>query len=473
MKTITPEIIQALITDFSQGAIIDYDPESEMGCQRESFSDLGYGWIYFAMARALEVRKALVIGSGRGFSVACLGLALEGKADSEVVLVDPGYTEWVVDGKVTDHSYGLWQQGNEALGHFREKLGLNNIRQLTLRSDEAFEEFIKSGRYFGLILIDGDHSHIQTLADLENALEVLAPTGIIFAHDSYCPDWPGVSSAIEALVLEHPGLDRFTIPNYPGITMIQKRSSILSFQIATVEENGIINGWREKEHLPVRPLSITGAFPGEEDPLPEVQYEDPNVGLFSVFENSELIGGFGLRYKTFANEGPDEFLPDNGIPVAGYLSYGEVLHPDKRGRGRWLARNCRLLRNLGPKGYYSITKYTEHSQSVPYTVKRVGTNLPYFAFHYQLKTAEGRDSGPVLRVGQSEGSEVREQNPANVSGQGIARLVSLAAENRFLAGRLDELEALLAQIQNSRTIRLRDFLLKTPGLRRLLNLLVR
>jgi hypothetical protein len=87
-------------------------------------------------------------------------------------------------------------------------------------------------------------------------------------------------------------------------------------------------------------------------------------------------------------EGPDEFLPDNGIPLSGYLGYGEVLHPDKRGRGRWIMINCMRLQNLITEGFYTITRYTEHSPLGPYTVKRVGTNLPYFAFHYQLKTIE-------------------------------------------------------------------------------------
>jgi SAM-dependent methyltransferase len=388
MRIITPEIIHTLITEFSQGAMVDYNPETGIGCQRESFSDLGYGWIYFAIARAFDARSALVVGSGRGFSVACLGLALDGKADSEVTLVDPGYAEWVVDGKVTERSYGLWQHGDDALSHFREKLGLNNIRLFPVRSDEAFEEYIKSRRLFDMIIIDGDHSHGQSLNDLKNALEVLAPTGILIVHDAYCQEWPGVATAIETIVLENPGLDRVTIPNYPGIAMIQKRPSTLSFRIATIEENEIINSWRDKEGLAMRPLSLTGVHPYEDDPQPGIHYENPNVGLFSVFENGELIGGFGLRYKTFMKEGPDEFLPDNGIPLSGYLGYGEVLHPDKRGRGRWIMINCMRLQNLITEGFYTITRYTEHSPLGPYTVKRVGTNLPYFAFHYQLKTIE-------------------------------------------------------------------------------------
>lgn len=503
MRIITPEIVKTLINDFSQGAMIDYNPDTENGCQRESFSDLGYGWVYFALARALDARSALIIGSGRGFSVACIGLALDGKAASEVTLVDPGYTEWAVDKKVIDHACGLWHHDDDALLHFREKLGLHNIKFFLLRSDDALKKFINARKFFDLIIIDGDHSYDQSLRDVKEALQVLGPTGIIIAHDSFCAEWPGVSAAIETLILEHPELDRITIPNYPGITMIQRRPSTLSYRIATVEENNVINGWREKEGLTVRPLSLTGAYPDEEDPQPGVRYNDPNVGLFSVFENGELIGGFGLRYKTFTKSGPDDFLPDNGIPVSGYLSYGAVLRPDKQGRGRWIKRNCMLLQALFPEGFYTITRYTEHSPLSPYVAGRVGANHPYLAFHCQLKTAaQVKDNEQCLQKQQCAGPIAR-QKPAWIPHEkstpaekhafaandesnvftsysaGLqeqlslyaARLELVSTEKKIMADRIAELNALLIQIQNSRTMRVKNFIMKIPGLSHFLRLL--
>ncbi|MEI8345428.1 MAG: class I SAM-dependent methyltransferase, partial [Candidatus Omnitrophota bacterium] len=246
MKIITPEIIQTLINDFSHGAGTDYNPCSQMGSQRESFADLGYGWVYFAMARAFDARSALVIGSGRGYSAACIGLALDAKEDSQIVLVDPGYTGWDVDGKTTDHADGLWRAGDGALSHFRDKLDIHNISLQPLRSDEAFEGFIRLRRRFDLIVIDGDHGYAQSLRDLKNGLEVLTDNGIIIAHDAYCPEWAGVAAAIESLVLEDPSLDRITIPNRPGLAIIQRRPSTICYRIATVPENEIINGWRRQ-----------------------------------------------------------------------------------------------------------------------------------------------------------------------------------------------------------------------------------
>ncbi len=39
--------------------------------------NLGFGFIYYGVARALRPKHTLVIGSGYGFSVVCLALALK------------------------------------------------------------------------------------------------------------------------------------------------------------------------------------------------------------------------------------------------------------------------------------------------------------------------------------------------------------------------------------------------------------
>ncbi|MEI7436101.1 MAG: class I SAM-dependent methyltransferase [bacterium] len=473
MKIITPEIVRTLIAEFSHGAGGYYNPETEIGCQRESFHDLGYGWVYFALARAFNVRNVLVVGSGRGFSAACIGLALDGEKNSGITLVDPGYAVWNVDGKVPDRACGLWCNADAAARHFRDKLGLGNVKLLPMRSDTAFETLIKMQGSFDMIVIDGDHGHEQSLADLKNALEVLGPNGILIAHDAHCAEWPGVATAIETLVLEQPQLDKITIPNHPGMAIIQRRPSTIVFRIATVKENEIINGWRSTESETVRPLSLTG-YLDEDDPCPGVHYENPNVGLFSVFESNELIGGFGLRYKTFTKASLDDFHHGSGMPVSGYLRYGSVLRPDKRGRGRWIKINCMILRKLVTEGFYTITRYTEHSSLGPYTVSYVGANPPYSAFHYQLKTVERMkdnerhfrepqisDSSniekklaesPCARVAPLEervSATNNEQSALSAQHAKLqedyslcsARLDSLLAENEFMAGQLSELGA--------------------------------
>src|SRR5690242_8890535 len=106
MRFPSAALIADLVQHCSHGSL---DPQTQMGCQRESPTDLGFGWLYFALARACEVQRALVIGSGRGFAPACFALGMEHKPGAEVVLVDPGYRIWTVDGVVQDTAAGHWR----------------------------------------------------------------------------------------------------------------------------------------------------------------------------------------------------------------------------------------------------------------------------------------------------------------------------------------------------------------------------
>ena len=65
--------------------------------------------------------------------------------------------------------------------------------------------------YLDWIYIDGDHSYRGCRADLEAALAVVRPGGIIMGHD-HDPDHPGVVQAVDEFVLAH-GLVRVLLTN--------------------------------------------------------------------------------------------------------------------------------------------------------------------------------------------------------------------------------------------------------------------
>src|SRR5436309_684644 len=144
MRTLSPEVVETLVRNFSHGSGSHFDPAVAKGCQRESLENLGFGWFYFGLARVLDPKKVLVIGSGRGFAVACLALGMEQGTDAEVRFVDPGYESWSVDGK-QDSADGMWQSAEQAARHFSTHLGLTNVKQFRLRSDEAFQRFRDEG----------------------------------------------------------------------------------------------------------------------------------------------------------------------------------------------------------------------------------------------------------------------------------------------------------------------------------------
>lgn len=367
-------LIETLVREFAHGAGYRFDPAHQIGGQRESLSGLGFGQLYMALPSILGARRILVVGSGRGFSVACMALGAECDPGAQVWFVDPGLKEWDAGGRC-DVAPGLWTSSATAIEHFRTHLGLDNVRHFLLRSDEAFAQFREEGVAFDLILIDGEHSFRQASKDLCNALEALRPGGLLLAHDARCSDWPGVALAVEQLAAENGDVRLIVIDPFPGMAIIQKRRPLLTLRLATVEENERINAWRAEGRVMPRPLA------GGSDPRAGVAYDDPHEGLFAVLDGDELIGGFGFRRATFDGSGPDNFRADDGQARAGYLMYGTVLAPDRRGRGYWDLARCEVLRWTGDQGYYVITERKLRSGDKPYSAELVGRTPNFLAYH--------------------------------------------------------------------------------------------
>ena len=78
-----------------------------------------------------------------------------------------------------------------------------------MTSDEWFEQYLSSkghgnNEMLDWIYIDGDHSYEGCLKDLENALQVVRPGGLIIGDDYGWPDakWqkPGVTKAVNEFI---------------------------------------------------------------------------------------------------------------------------------------------------------------------------------------------------------------------------------------------------------------------------------
>ena len=80
--------------------------------QRVEDANLGLGWLYYALARIVRPKTAVVIGSYRGFVPMVIGRALsENVEKGEVVFIDPSLADdfWKDEQRVRDHfaSYGI------------------------------------------------------------------------------------------------------------------------------------------------------------------------------------------------------------------------------------------------------------------------------------------------------------------------------------------------------------------------------
>ena len=54
--------------------------------------NLGFGFLYYGLVRALRPKHLLVIGSGFGFSVVCFALGIKDNGGGALTFVDPSYS---------------------------------------------------------------------------------------------------------------------------------------------------------------------------------------------------------------------------------------------------------------------------------------------------------------------------------------------------------------------------------------------
>lgn len=147
---------------------------SRMGhAQRAEDGNLGLGWVYYGLARALRPKLAVVIGSWRGFVPLVLGKALADNLEGgEVLFIDPS--------RVDD----FWKSPSQVESHFRS-FGVANVRHFCMTT----QEFVGTADYralgeVGILFVDGYHTQEQARFDYEAFADRLAAGGLVLFHDT-------------------------------------------------------------------------------------------------------------------------------------------------------------------------------------------------------------------------------------------------------------------------------------------------
>ena len=146
----------------------------EMGhYQRAEDANLGLGWLYYGLARILRPKRAVVIGSWRGFAPMVIAKALADNAEGgEVVFVDPSLVD------------DFWADPEAVQRHFADH-GIDNIRHHRMTT-EAFAEtpdFAALGPV-GYLFVDGFHDAKHARLDHETFRPKLTVDAITLFHDS-------------------------------------------------------------------------------------------------------------------------------------------------------------------------------------------------------------------------------------------------------------------------------------------------
>lgn len=157
-----------------------------MGHHQEASSlNLGFGFIYYGVVRALRPKHTLVIGSGYGFSVVCLALGIRDNGFGLLTFVDPSYS-LLKDGPFkTVGGRGSWNDSESVQSHF-QRFSVNNIVTHYRQTSEDFFAEYDSTNLPGIdvAFIDGAHDYKHVRYDFLAVLKRSKVNSYIFLHDS-------------------------------------------------------------------------------------------------------------------------------------------------------------------------------------------------------------------------------------------------------------------------------------------------
>jgi len=173
--SLTPEVIEAI---FRHARPLGHN-------ENPANLNLGFGFLYYGLARTLRPKHVVVIGSGYGFSVVCLALALKDNAKGRLSFVDPAYSV-LTDGPFkTVGGTAQWTDPGQVTRHFA-RFGVEGIvTHHRLRSDEFFARHADLGvPEIDMAFIDGSHAYKDVRQDFLSVLRHSRKNAYVLLHDT-------------------------------------------------------------------------------------------------------------------------------------------------------------------------------------------------------------------------------------------------------------------------------------------------
>lgn len=181
-------------------------------------ADLGFGFLYYGLARVLKPDQVVVVGSYRGFSVVCTALGLVHNRKGQLHFIDAA----VVD--------DFWTDRTRVRRHFR-RFGVDaqiTLHQMTTQQWLRKDRRARARRPFiDLLLLDGDHSFRGASFDYRMLGRLVRPGGYILLHDSYVGGIGKTEWAVADFLstLQTDLFESLTFEVAQGLTVIKKLPS--------------------------------------------------------------------------------------------------------------------------------------------------------------------------------------------------------------------------------------------------------
>ena len=193
--------------------------------------NLGFGYLYYGLARTLRPEHTLVIGSGYGFSVVCLALGMKDNGRGNLSFIDPSYSLLKNGPFKTIGGVGFWDDSDKVRSHFQRFEVDHIITHYKMRSDEFFPQF-ESMRFpaIDLAFIDGSHSYKDVKYDFLKVLERSKRNTYILLHDSHIYireilQHSGVKKLMNSLKLYKEFFEIIDFPFASGVALVRVRKA--------------------------------------------------------------------------------------------------------------------------------------------------------------------------------------------------------------------------------------------------------
>jgi hypothetical protein len=147
--------------------------------------NLGFGFLYYGVVRAIRPKHALVIGSGYGFSVVCLALGIKDNGCGQLSFVDPSYSIFKDGPFKSPGGRGTWDEPSAAGEHFRRFAVEDLVTHHKMTSEEFFASYNSLGLPpIDLAFIDGSHTYQDVRHDFIQVVANCRRNSYVFLHDT-------------------------------------------------------------------------------------------------------------------------------------------------------------------------------------------------------------------------------------------------------------------------------------------------
>ena len=173
--SLNPELLETIL-----------DQAKPMGHSEDARQlNLGFGFVYYGLVRALRPKHVLVIGSGYGFSVVCLALGLKDNQSGELTFVDPSYS--LLPQRPVEHGGRgqFWHDPQHVREHFAQFGVADIVTHHKMTSEEFFDRYKELQLpKIDLAFIDGNHAYRHVRARRGRGLRHSRKNSYLLLHDT-------------------------------------------------------------------------------------------------------------------------------------------------------------------------------------------------------------------------------------------------------------------------------------------------